>query len=257
MSVETGSPQIEECERLAAELVANATVTDLRVEFCGEWFSVTAGETFSAGRDADLCFDDNPFLHRRFLQISFDGRLWWLENVGARLSATVCDTFGGVQSWLPPGGALPLVFGVTTVIFTAGPTSYEFSVHIKNAAYLRAQSVEIPTGHTTIGAARWTPSQLQVIVALAEPMLRREGSGLSTIPSSADAASRLGWPQTRFNRKLDNVCDKLDKLGVRGMRGGPLAHASNRRSRLVEYALSSRMVTPKDLALLELTTDAR
>ncbi|MEP7191357.1 MAG: hypothetical protein ABI903_00660 [Actinomycetota bacterium] len=230
---------------------------DLCVEFCGEWFTVTAEETFSVGRDADLCLDDNPFLHRRFLQICFDGRLWWLENVGARLSATICDTSGGVQSWLPPGGHLPLVFGVTTVIFTAGPTSYEFSVHIKNAAYLRAVAFELPVGQTTVGATQWTPSQMQVIVALAEPMLRREGSGLSAIPSSADAAKRLGWALTRFNRKLDNVCDKLDRLGVRGMRGGPLVHASNRRSRLVEYALSSRIVTAEDLPLLEPPSDAQ
>lgn len=238
------------------EDVTYGGVSDLAVEFCGEWFTVPPGDTFSVGRDADLCLDDNPFLHRRFLQVSSDGRLWWLENIGARLSATVCDNSGGVQSWLPPGARLPLVFGVTTVIFTAGPTSYEFSVTIKNPAYRSAQAIDLPPGQTTVGAVRWTTSQMQVIVALAEPMLRRDGSGLSEIPSSADAATRLGWALTRFNRKLDNVCDKLDKLGVRGMRGGPLAHATNRRSRLVEYAVSSRLVTTEDLPLLDLTSDA-
>lgn len=248
---ERGEPAVQ------TESGVNARFTDLCIEFCGEWFTVTSGETFSVGRVADLCLDDNPFLHRRFLQVSFDGRLWWIENVGTRLSATICDTSGGVQSWLPPGGHLPLVFGVTTVIFTAGPTSYEFSVHIKNAAYLRAQAIELPVGQTTVGALRWTPTQMQVIVALAEPMLRREGSGFSSIPSSADAAKRLGWALTRFNRKLDNVCDKLEKLGVRGMRGDPLVHASNRRSRLVEYALSSRMVTAEDLSLLEHKSDVQ
>ena len=231
------------------------SATGLSVEFCGQWFEVPPGETFSVGRDADLCLDDNPFLHRRFLQVASDGPLWWLENVGTRLSATVCDNSGGVQSWLPSGGRLPLVFGVTTVIVTAGPTTYELSVHIENPAYRSAQVVDVPAGQTTVGAIPWTASQMQVIVALAEPMLRREGTGLSEIPSSADAASRLGWALTRFNRKLDNVCDKLDKLGVRGMRGGPLVHATNRRSRLVEYAVSSRLVTAEDLPLLDLTSD--
>lgn len=62
----------------------------------------------------------------------------------------------------------------------------------------------------------FTDSQKALIVALAEPMLRRDGTGFSAIPSSADAARTLGWALTRFNRKLDNVCDKLDRVGVAG-----------------------------------------
>jgi hypothetical protein len=44
--------------------------------------------------------------------------------------------------------------------------------------------------------------------------MRREGTGMSELPTSAAAAQRLGWSITRFNRKLDNVCDKLDRQGV-------------------------------------------
>ncbi len=90
------------------------------------------------------------------------------------------------------------------------------------------------------------------MVALAEPLLRRSGSGLSEIPSSALAAERLGWTLTRFNRKLDNVCDKLDRRGVKGLRGGPSGHATSRRIRLVEYAVTSRLITSSHLNLLEL-----
>ena len=56
---------------------------------------------------------------------------------------------------------------------------------------------------------------------------------------------------TTFNRKLDNVCDKLDKLGVQGLRGGRGKLATNRRARLVEYAVASRLVSLDDLVLLE------
>ena len=95
----------------------------------------------------------------------------------------------------------------------------------------------------------------QLVLALAEPMLRREGTSLVEIPSSQAAADRLGWATTRFNRKLDNVCDKLDRMGVKGLRGGPGALATNRRARLVEYAVASRLVTPEDLPLLDLPDD--
>lgn len=226
--------------------------SEASVEFCGEWYRLEPGTTFWVGRDADLCVDDNPYLHRRFLRLAAEGDLWWLANVGTRLSATICDTSGGVQSWLPPGARLPLVFPLTAVIFTAGPTTYEFFVHLQSPAYQVAPTPDTPVGATTVGAVSWTVTQRQLIVALAEPLLRREGSGLSEIPSSAEAARRLGWTLTRFNRKLDNVCDKLDRIGVSGLRGGPGAHAMNRRARLVEYAVSSRLATAADLPLLDL-----
>jgi hypothetical protein len=81
--------------------------------------------------------------------------------------------------------------------------------------------------------------------------LRRDGTGMSAIPSSAEAAARLGWTTTRFNRKLDNVCDKFDRIGVPGMRGGARGSAINRRARLVEHVIASRLVDRADLVLLD------
>ena len=90
-----------------------------------------------------------------------------------------------------------------------------------------------------------------LILALAEPMLNREGSGMSSVPTSAQASKRLGWQLTKFNRKLDNVCDKLDRNGVRGLRGGPQKLAVNRRARLVEHAVASRIVAADQLPALD------
>lgn len=74
----------------------------------------------------------------------------------------------------------------------------------------------------------------------------------ATAASSASAAARLGRPLTKFNRKLDNVCEKLDRVGVRGLRGGRVeGAASNRRTALVEHAVSTLMVTAEDLPLLD------
>ena len=220
------------------------------VEYCGEWFTVATGEAFSIGREADLSVDDNPFLHRRLLEIrEFEG-LWLLQNVGSRLAVTVTDGAGRLQSWLAPGGRLPLVFGRTTVVFSAGPTTYEVSLHVAEPMFSETQPHSIE-GTTTIGDVTFTLSQRQLILALAEPMLLREGSGMGEIPTSARAAARLGWAITRFNRKLDNVCDKLDRMGVQGLRGGVRSYATNRRIRLVEYAIAARLVTRNDLPLLD------
>lgn len=222
----------------------------MQIEFCGEWFPVTGEALFTIGRDADLVVDENPFLHRRLLQVSRLDGFWVLANIGSRIAVTVTDGAGRLQSWLAPGGRVPLVFARTTVVFTAGPTTYELALHASEPAFA-STDVSSHDGVTTIGSVSLTESQRVLIVALAEQMLRFEGSGRGEIPTNAKAARRLGWALTRFNRKLDNVCDKFDRIGVQGMRGGLTSYATNRRIRLVEYAVTSRLVTRADLALLE------
>lgn len=54
-----------------------------------------------------------------------------------------------------------------------------------------------------------------------------------------------------FQPKLDNVADKLDRMGVPGMRGRPGSLATHRRVRLVEYAVAARLVSSADLHLLD------
>ncbi|BDZ39630.1 hypothetical protein GCM10025863_22440 [Microbacterium suwonense] len=142
------------------------------------------------------------------------------------------------------------MFELTTIVFTAGPTTYELSIHMREPSFADTMPRAL-TGSTTIGDVTLTPTQKLVILALAETMLLREGAGMGGIPTGAQAAARLGWTVTRFNRKLDNVCDKFDRLGVRGLRGGMRSYATNRRIRLVEYAIAARIVTRADLALLD------
>jgi hypothetical protein len=220
----------------------------LRVEFCGELYEVT--ETFVIGREGPLELDDNPYLHRRFLEIVRHEDLWWIHNVGSRLSATLADPDGSTQAWLAPGARLPLVYARTVVLFTAGPTTYELTVDNDDPAFLPTRPVQDEVGETTVGPVELTASQRLLVLALAEPVLTGRGT-TATIPTSAQAAARLGWALTRFNRKLDNVCDKLHRHGVRGLRGGPGRLAVNRRARLVEHAVASRLVVAEELALLD------
>lgn len=220
------------------------------VEFCGEWYEVPRDRPFGIGRDADLEVDANPFLHRRLLEIGCINDMWLLTNVGSRLAVTVTDRGGRMHSWLAPGARLPLVFEQTVVVFSAGPTTYEVNVHLSEPLFGELGG-QTSSGQTTIGMTEFTESQKLIMVVLAEPMLLRDGSGRSDVPTNTKAAERLGWALTRFNRKLDNVCEKLDRAGVKGLRGAPGDHAMNRRARLVEYAIAARLVTRADLALLD------
>lgn len=223
----------------------------LTVEFCGEIFPVVPGTPFVIGREGQLEIDDNPYLHRRFLQVSDHGSLWWLGNIGSALTATVADEQGSMQAWLAPGAQLPIVFDKTVVWFTAGPTTYELSILVQEPPFMQVSEPASDTGDETIGPMTFTPDQHLLILALCESMLSDGARGAGSIPSSADAAKRLGWKLTKFNRKLDNVCEKLTRSGIRGLHGGSEKLAVNRRARLVEYALAARLVERSDLDLLD------
>lgn len=222
----------------------------LRLEFCGEWYEIEPNTPFVVGRDGDLQVDDNPYLHRRFLEIARQDDLWWLANLGGQLSATVADPEGRFQAWLAPGARLPLVFSHLRVWFTAGATAYDFNIHNEVGVFEPTPLADIDTGSTTLGRVALTPEQRLLVVALAEPALRADAGGRIQLPTSAEAAARLGWSITKFNRKLDNVCQKLKKAGVHGLHGGAGDHASDRRARLVEYVLAVRLVTAVDLESL-------
>ena len=60
---------------------------------------------------------------------------------------------------------------------------------------------------------------------------------------------------TNAPRPNQYVIAQLDRMGVRRLRGGPGKLASNRRARLVEHAVFSRLVSSEDLALLDQAHD--
>ena len=230
---------------------------ELRVEFAGEWYSPDPDDEFVIGRDGNLVIDDNPYLHRTFLRMVKGTGLWWVVNNGTRLAATLSDGDGRMQSWLAPGARVPVVFGHMILTFSAGSTTYEINLFCESSMFEPVPSViAAQDGDETVGQVSLTPSQKLLILALAETRLARIGSGAVDVPSSAAAAERLGWTIRRFTRKLDNVCEKFDRIGVDGLRGGADGHAVTRRVRLVEYAVTSRLVTALDLPLLDSEAEA-
>ncbi|WP_084079440.1 hypothetical protein [Demequina sp. NBRC 110057] len=224
---------------------------DVTVQWGDAAVRVAAGTVFSIGRTGDLVLDDNPHLHRRLLQLHTEHGLWWLSNVGSAIAVTVGTDDGHFQAQLGPGAAMPVVVPHLRLVLTAGARSYDLGLECEGALMTPSVPRAHVGGDATRQPLRLTESQRLLVTALAEPALLRPGGGLAAIPASADVAARLGWPLTTFNRKLDAVCEKLDRAGVEGLRGGPGQLASNRRARLVEYALVSRLVSADDLAALD------
>lgn len=235
---------------MSRSAVLHSPTTRPHVEFCG--IDVAVPRTpFTIGRDGDLVLDDdNHYLHRQFLVVDCQRGVWTIANVGTQLSASVSDQAGKVEAHLAPGGVLALASTATTVRFSAGPTSYELSVHVPAGAFAVPLAADPSGVNATIGRVALSPEQLLLVAVLAEPVLRDGHFAAAALPSNAAAAERLGWTVTKFNRKLDAVCAKLADRGVRGLRGGSRRLATNRRARLVEHAVTAQLVTTGDLRLL-------
>jgi hypothetical protein len=230
-------------------------MTGATVLFCGEERHLAPHESLVIGREADISVDDNRFLHRRFLQVACLEGMWLLRNVGSLLTATVSDPQGLIQSWLAPGAQVPLVSMHTIVYFTAGPTTYEVEIVLAEPPFSIGPMVMLgeasASGTTTVSGLSLSAKQKLVVLSLTERALRRGDRSATSIPSTKLAAQRLGWTVVAFNRQLDNLCQKLAAIGVRGLHGDAENLAANRRARLAEYALAVRLVSRADLSLLD------
>lgn len=228
----------------------------ITVEFCGELYELKSNVEFVIGRKGDLEIDDNPFMHRKFLTISFLNGLWWIKNCGSQIAATISTSNCMLNSWLPPGSILPIVFGTTRIFATAGKTTYEFNIYLDEPLYSETTSDETLEetgidGTKTLGHIGLTFDHKLLLIVLCEPFFTSSQPAKISIPTSQEAASRLNWTSKKFERKLDNLCLKLSEQGIMGLYGEEGQPARFRKNRLVEYALACNLVSPNDIKLLD------
>jgi len=201
------------------------------------------------GRDAVLDIDSNPFLHRhtgRFIDAS---GIWWVENLSTGSSMRVSS--GGFAALLPAGARLALTHERSRIEFTAGPCHYELIVDQDGPIPPLSQPSDTDVGLVTRDPIEieLTDEQRLLVVILAEDRLRSLGRS-GVMPRHEEAAERLGWNVTKFNRKLDYLCQRVHRACIEGMR--PTGRRANaRRTRLVDYLIDTGQITADDLVLLD------
>ena len=232
--------------------VRSSPTMHLTVGFLEVALELTPGRSLGFGAAADIVLDEgNADLAGHAGRFTSGSGLWWLQNTGSS-RLTVIGTDMGYD--LPPMRCGPLWFGPCLVRITAGRAVYELQCTATPAhpplprSASNSQSVDGAPDRT-----RWTSDQLRLIVCLSERHLidptLRYSSGWQ-VPPNREAAARLGWSETAFNRKLDRICARLDQEGVAGLRREG-SHAADRRARLVSYAVDSGLVSAADLELIE------
>lgn len=234
----------------------SSTADELQIDFVGEIHALTPGDSLTFGRHGDLCVDeDNQYLHRLLGRFEHRSDVWWLVNTGSQIPLVVQDLTSRSQVTLAPGRDMALSFPNAAIQFSAGRQNYEIEVSTgidDDGDTSVGDADDAPDEGATISIADLplTDDQKRLIVVLAESVLRSTSVDIE-LPTNKAAAHRLGWTITRFNRKLDNVCDRLSKVGVTGLRGNTGSLATDRRTSLVDHAVQSGLVTEADLVLLD------
>jgi hypothetical protein len=225
--------------------------SSLRVDFLSETHVLWPGEELTMGRAGILHIDDNPSLPRLVGRFSCHQGHWWLYNSGASISLLVSDRTSPSQIVVTPGRAVPLPFADALVSFQAGKTVYEVETAITTLADLEHDgNGSEPTLVLDLGKLAFTVDQVLLILALSERRLRPTPFDQSDLPSNAEVADRLGWRMAQFNRKLDHICAKLSARGVPGLKRVDGKLANERRRKLVEFAVASKLVTVEMLSQL-------
>ena len=235
---------------------------DLVVEFAGDERVLTPGDELTFGRSADLVVDDNRYLHRLIGRFMWSNGMWWLANTGSSIALRFADANGPSYTRVAPGTTVPLSFETGIITFEAGGRPYElrvellvdspfFAVDVPDAmasgAFEPEASVDLEAT-TTTGSLPLNDEQRLLLIALCEPFL--DDSGAKELATNRQIAARLGWTITKYNRKLDWLCQKYASAGVSGLRGSSDLLARDRRVRLVEHALDTGVITAADLSLL-------
>jgi len=220
----------------------------LYVDFCGEDHVVEPPAELTFGRDATLVIDDNPWLHRRLGRFVHRHGAWWLENTGRNTVLTLADRNGSSAATVAPGAAAAVIHGEFSCAFTAGPHRYELEGSLEGHEWV-TDVIDDPEGDRTLewGVVELNDEQHQLLVALCAPLVRRAPGEPPTVPSRKEAAATLGWSLSKFNRKLDHLCSKLGRAGVKGLGGDDATPATQRRLRLAEHALAVGLVEPAEL----------
>lgn len=214
----------------------------------GTTLEARPGVPLSFGRapDTTVCLDpDDRAISRRAGVVEHDAGQWWVRNTSGSRPFAVADGFG-LRTVVPPGRRV-VVETALRVIVDGTTGSHELALEpVERAA--RAAEPDAPVGEdaTAMGnEVAVNPLDRAALAALFAGYLE-QGTRYDPYPKSyAAAAARLGWPRTTLVKRIEYLRTRLTAAGVPGLTGW------NALEGLAEWALTNRIVTVEDLALLQ------
>lgn len=208
-------------------------------------------QTFTFGRspECDLALDETDRSISRIAgRIERSEGSWVLRNASTSRPLYLVDDVGlrrtlavGSVAAIPPGHMRVMVVGTRTheLLLSVG----EHPARVVGAVSNPLTSAD----HTLLPSV--TPNERLALVALAETYLLPHPRHDPAPRTYGAAAARLGLPETTVRKRVENVREKLLDAGLFAV------ETADALAAVVEFALAVRMLTPKDLSLLDAPTD--
>lgn len=219
---------------------------DVVVARPGERHQLQPGQVYTFGR-APSCtgrLDPNDLgISRIAGSIEHHGGAWWVHNRSTVRPLTVVDDVG-IRTVVAPGRQVGVVGEVTVVV--------EGALR-RHAITVTAEAPPGPGEALDTGDPRPTATAAGVVINDQDrrALVSLFSGYLEPFPryhpyprSYADAAAALGWPRTTLVKRIEYIRTRLTNAGVPNLLGETaLQH-------LAEWALTTRVITREDLALL-------
>ena len=229
-------------------------MSELHIFFIDELTVATPGDVVNFGRSGDIELDEaNQYMHRIVGTFFDQDNVWWLANKSRHGNLTLVGNTGRLTR-LPPEAVSAITEPTGVLRFDAGPSTYELGWTLPGQEPLMPPVVDddsdVSMATSQFGIVPLNDEQRMLLAALAERSILDSTVSTSDLPANASVAHRLGWSAKKLDRKLDYLCARLSAEGVRGLRGEKGFEAIDRRSRLVEHAISSGMIGHADVETL-------
>jgi hypothetical protein len=175
-------------------------------------------------------------------EVRFDGATWEVVNRSStRPLYRLDDT--GLRAAIPVGAGVALVEAVTNIAIVGAIRTHVVTLELATPRAERPITSPAP-GEATMRPT-FTPNEFEAIVALLEGYLHEVPRYEPRPRTYAEAAERLGVPAATVRKRIENVREKLVASGVEELR------QPDARLALAEFLLSTRIVRPSDLTVLD------
>jgi hypothetical protein len=227
--------------------VAGGLIASIASEV-GSARSIEPGGVLTFGRseacDLPLGIRDSS-ISRVAGEVRSDAATWEVVNRSStRPLYRIDDT--GLRTAIPVGARVTLVDPVTNIAIVGAIHTHV--VRLELATTRGGRPVAPPAAGEATTRPIFTPNEFRALVALLEGYLHDLPRYEPRPRTYAEAADRLGVPTATVRKRVENVREKLVASGVAELR------QPDARLALAEFLLSTRIVQPSDLAVLDAGT---
>ena len=182
----------------------------------GRSYAVQSGNRVIIGRSAEIVIgDDDPYLHRRLLQIWDNKGVWQLDNLGDRVVIQIVSAQDGAGNMiLGPKESLFIPNGQWYLVFETIMRKYELTLEVAGPRLSPLRLAPSQNDNDpTRGAVKTNREQIQLLIVLTEKLRKYPGVGDEAIPTVAQCAQTLGWTEKKTNSKIENLVKQISAQG--------------------------------------------